>query len=303
MNGTILSSGNGEAASLPALERLLESLPGLSPQLRKAAEYVLDHPNHVGVGSIREIAAAAAVKPNTLVRMARAAGFEGYEDFRQPFRESLRTARESFPDRARWLQSIAHGGRHGRLFSEMAAAGIDNVEALYSKTTVDEVKAAADCIVAARVTQVLGVGVLYALAHNFAYLARMALDTVEAIPREGSLPIDDLARSRRGDALLAMTFKPYRTEVVQAVRAARDQGIAVIAVSDSRSAPIAIGAEHAFVVSTDTPQFFTSIVAVAALLETIMAFVIADAAPQVIANIEAFHRRRHDLGVYWPEDD
>lgn len=303
MNGTNLSAGNGAAASLPALERLLESLPGLSPQLRKAAEYVLDNPNHVGVGSIREIAAAAAVKPNTLVRMARAAGFDGYEDFRQPFRESLRSRRESFPDRARWLQSIAHGGRHGRLFSEMAAAGIDNIEALYSGTTAHEVKAAADCIVAARVTQVLGVGVLHALARNFAYLARMAVDTVEAIPREGSLPIDDLARSGPGDALLAMTFKPYRTEVVQAVRCAFEHGVAVIAVSDSRSAPIAVGAAHAFVVSTDTPQFFTSIVATAALLETIMAFVIADAAPQVIANIEGFHRRRHDLGVYWPEDD
>lgn len=303
MSDTNLSvSGDGPAV-LPALDQLLRRLPELSPQLRKAAQYVLDNPNHVGVGSIREIAEAAAVKPNTLVRMARAAGFDGYEDFRQPIRESLRSPRESFPDRARWLQSIARGGRHGRLFSDMAAAGIDNIEALYSGTTVEELKAAADRIVAARMTHVLGVGILYALAHNFAYLARMALDTVEAIPREGSLPIDDLARSGEKDVLLAMTFKPYRTEVVEAVRSAFDQGVAVIAVTDSRSSPVAMGAEHTFVVSTDTPQFFTSIVAVAALLETIMAFVIADADDDVIANIESFHRRRHDLGVYWPEHD
>ena len=150
---------------------------------------------------------------------------------------------------------------------------------------------------------VLGVGILYALAHNFAYLARMALDTVEAIPRDGSLPIDDIARARAGDVLLAMTFKPYRTEVVEAVLSARSQGVTVIAVTDSRSAPIAVGAEHAFVLSTDTPQFFTSIVSAAALLETIMAFVIADADREVIENIERFHRRRHDLGVYWREED
>jgi DNA-binding MurR/RpiR family transcriptional regulator len=303
MIDTTLSSAADGASTTPALERLQASLPELSPQLRKAAQYVLDHPNHVGVGSIREIADAAAVKPNTLVRMARAAGFDGYEDFRQPFRESLRSHRESFPDRARWLQSIARGGRHGRLFGDMAAASIDNIEALYSQTTVDEVKAAADRIVAARVTYVLGVGILYALAHNFAYLARMAVDTVEAIPRDGSLPMDDIARARAGDVLLAMTFKPYRTEVVEAVASARDQGVAVIAITDSRSAPIAIGAEHTFVLSTDTPQFFTSIVSAAALLETIMAFVIADADRDVIENIERFHRRRHDLGVYWREDE
>ena len=303
MSDTNISSPVADAPPLPGLDRLLERLPSLSPQLRKAAQYVLDHPNHVGVGSIREVADAAAVKPNTLVRMARAAGFDGYEDFRQPIRERLLSPRGNFPDRARWLQSIARGGRHGRLFSDMAAAGIDNLEALYAGTTADAIKAAADRIVAAATTHVLGVGIFYGLAHNFAYLGRMALGTVEAIPREGSLPIDDLARAGSADALLAMTFRPYRSEVVEAVRAARDQGVAVIAVTDSRSSPVALGAAHSFIVSTDTPQFFSSIVAAAALLETIMAFVIADADDRVVANIESLHRRRHDLGVYWREDD
>jgi DNA-binding MurR/RpiR family transcriptional regulator len=291
------------APNVEVLERLLNTLPALSPQLKKAARYVLDNANHVAIGSIREIAEAAAVKPNTLVRMARAVGFEGYEDFRQPFRVSLRGERESFPERARWLQSIARGGRQGRLFSQMAAASIDNIEALFSSTTVDEVKAAADRIVEARRTHVLGVGILYGLAHNFAYLAHMAVDSVVAIPREGSLPIDDIARAGSDDVLMAMTFKPYRSEVVEAVRLAREQGVAIIAVTDSRSAPIAIGAQHVFVLPTDSPQFFTSMVAVAALIETIMAFVIADAGADVVANIEKFHQRRHDLGVYWREDD
>ncbi len=298
---TIPTNGNGETAG-PVLDRVLEVLPEMSPQLRKAACYVLDNPNEVGVSSIREIAEAARVRPNTLVRMARAAGFEGYEDFRRPFREALRAGRESFPDRARWLQSIARGGRHGRLFGEMAALTIENCEQLFAETTVEEVKAAADRIVAARTTYVLGVGISYALAHNFAYLSRMALDTVVAVPRDGSLPIDDVAQAGAGDVVLAMTFQPYRTEVVDAVRLGHAQGAAVIALTDSRSAPIALVAEHAFVIPTDTPQFFTSTVAAAALLETIMAFVVADAAPEVVANIERFHRRRLDLGVYWREE-
>jgi len=159
---------------------------------------------------------AAEVTANSLVRMARAAGFEGYEDLRRPFREALRTGRENFPDRARWLQGIARGGRHARLFGQMATMTLENCEQLFSDTTAEEVKSAADRIVAARTTYVLGVGISYALAHNFAYLARMALDTVVAVPRDGSLPIDDLARAGPEDVVLAMTFKPYRSEVVDA---------------------------------------------------------------------------------------
>ncbi len=149
----------------------------------------------------------------------------------------------------------------------------------------------------------LGVGISYALAHNFAYLARMALDTVVAVPRDGSLPIDDLARAGPDDVVLAMTFKPYRSEVVDAVRSIVDQGAGLIALSDSRTSPIALLAEQTFVIPTETPQFFTSTVAAAALLETLMAFVVADADDHVIANIESFHRRRYDLGVYLPDED
>ena len=294
MNVTNIPKNDSDSLDQAVVGRLQEALPAMSPQLRKAARYVLDNPNDVGVSSIREIAEAAEVTANSLVRMARAAGFEGYEDLRRPFRDALRTGREKFPDR---------GGRHARLFGQMATMTMENCGQLFSETTSGEMKAAADRIVAARTTYVLGVGISYALAHNFAYLARMALDTVVAVPRDGSLPIDDLARAGPDDVVLAMTFKPYRSEVVDAVRSVVEQGSGLIAISDSRSSPIALLAEQTFVVPTETPQFFTSTVAAAALLETLMAFVVADADDHVIANIERFHRRRYDLGVYLPDED
>ncbi len=303
MNVTDIPKSGPASLDQAVLSRLLEAIPEMSPQLRKAARYVLDNPNDVGVSSIREVAEAAEVTANSLVRRARAAGFEGYEDLRRPFREALRTGRETFPDRARWLQGIARGGRHARLFGQMATMTLENCEQLFSDATAAEIKLAADRIVAARTTYVLGVGISYALAHNFAYLARMALDTVVAVPRDGSLPIDDLARAGPDDVVLAMTFKPYRSEVVDAVRSIVDQGAGLIALSDSRTSPIALLAEQTFVIPTETPQFFTSTVAAAALLETLMAFVVADADDHVIANIERFHRRRYDLGVYVPDED
>ena len=285
------------------LERLAKLSPDLTPQLRKAAQHLLDNANDIAISSVREIASDADVKPNTLVRLGRALGFDGYEDFRRPFREELRQGRESFPDRARWLQSLAKGGRHGGLFSDMAASTMENIEQLFAGTTVSEVKAAADAIVAANTTYVVGVGVLYALAHNFAYLAHMALDSVVAVPRDGLIPIDDLARAEKGDVVLAMTFRPYRREVVEAVFAAAEQGAEVIAVTDSLSSPIARGAARSFIVPTETPQFFTSTIGAAALLETVMAFVVADADPEVIASIDSFHKRRDALGIYWKDDD
>ena len=280
------------------LQALSDELANLTPETRKAAAYVLENPNDVGVSSIREIADAAAVKPNTFVRMARSVGFEGYDDFRAPFREEIRNGRTSFPDRARWLQSLAKGGALGGLYADMAASAIANIERSFAATEAARLKAAADAIVTARRTYVLGVGVNHTLARNFAYLAGMANDTVQAIPRPGGTALDDLAGAGPEDVLLAMTFKPHRSEVVEAAAAAREQGLTVIGISDSPASPLIAGGDHGFVVQTDTPQFFPSTVAALALLETLTAFVVADASPDVIASIERLHTRRHALGIY-----
>jgi len=280
------------------LQDLARQLASLTPEIRKAASYVLENPNDVGVSSIREMAQAARVKPNTLVRMARSVGFNGYEDFRTPFREEIRQGRVAFPDRARWLQSLAKGGKLGGLYADMAASAISNIEQTFAATDAECLQAAADAIVQARHTYVLGVGINYSLARTFAYLSDMAVDNIQAIPRAGNLAIDDLVRAGPKDVLLAMTFKPYRSDVVEAVEIARAQGVTLIGISDSPASPIVAGSPHGFVVSTDTPQFFTSTVAASALLETLVAFVVADAKAEVIATIERFHARRRALGIY-----
>ncbi len=285
------------------LERLAATMDGMSPQLRKAAAFVLDHPAEVGLASIRELADAASVKPNTMVRLARAAGYEGFEDFRAPFRDELRAAANPFPDRAQWLQELSAGGRLGVLYGEIAGAAIANLEELFAATGADEVAAIADAVVASRRTYVIGVGANYSLAHNFAYLVGMAMEHVVPVPDEGNVPMDTIVRAGPGDVVLAMTFAPYRSEVVEATAAARRQGATVVALTDSHGSPIAAGAAHVILAPSDGPQFFPSTLAAAAALETLASFIVADADPEVVAAIDRFHRRRYDLGIYVQESD
>ena len=280
---------------------LASELETMSPQLRKAAAFVLDHPGEIGFASVRELAEAADVKPNTLVRMARAVGIDGFEDFREPFRAELRASTNPFPDRAQWLQDLSAGGDLGSLYAAIAGAALSNLEQLFSGTTADDFKAIAAAIVASRRTYVIGVGANYALAHNFAYLVGMAVEHVLAVPNEGNVPMDSIVRAGPKDVVVAMTFEPYRSEVIEATEAARDQGATVVAVSDSHGSPIAIGATHVVICPSSTPQFFPSTLAAAGALETLASFIVADASKDVVRSIDRFHRRRYDLGVYWKD--
>ncbi|MEM9708603.1 MAG: MurR/RpiR family transcriptional regulator [Pseudomonadota bacterium] len=294
---------NGTNVSNSVLERLAAELPDLTPEARKAATFVLENPREVGVSTVREIADAANVKPNTLVRMARQVGFDGYDDFRDPFREAIRQGAADFPDRARLLQDIAKSGDLGGLYAELVQSALQNIEDTFAAITADDLEAAAEAIWAANTVYTLGVGVNHSNARNFTYLASTGMVRFHAIPRPGSAAIDDLAWADGADLVIAITCKPYRSEVIEAIETARDQGMQIVAISDSPASPIIHAADYGFLISSDTAQFFPSSVSTIALLETLLSFVIAVASDEVIERVKTFHSRRHALGLYHGDEE
>lgn len=287
--------------SSQVLNRLSDELDELTPQVQKIARYVLENPRDVGVSTVREIASAADVKPNTVVRLARQVGFEGYDDFREPFREAIRRGQASLPDRARWLQDMQKRGGMGGLYADMITSALKNIEDTFASIEEKDLTKAAEVIWNSRNVYTLGVGVNHANACNFTYLARTGMVQFHAVPRSGSTVIDDLAWADERDVLVVMTCRPYRSEVVEAVQIAKEQGLTIIALSDSPASPIIRAADHGFILSVDTPQFFPSSVSIIALLETLLSFVIAIASEKVVTRVEQFHQRRHQLGFYYEE--
>jgi len=289
---------NDTNVSSLVLERLADELPDFTPQARKAAIYILENPLYVGVSTVREIAEAADVNPNTVMRMARQVGFTGYDDFRAPFRDAIRQGAIDFPDRARWLQDIGKSGDLGQLYADMVQSALRNIEDSFATIGIDQLISAANLIWESHNVYTLGVGINHSNAHNFTYLASTGMVRFHAIPRAGSTAIDDLAWADSGDVLIAISCKPYRSEVVEAVLLARQQGVKIIAISDSPASPLIRNADHGFVISVDTPQFFPSSVSIIALLETLLSIVVSVASDEIVERVDKFHKRRHQLGLY-----
>ena len=67
------------------------------------------------------------------------------------------------------------------------------------------------------------------------------------------------------------------------------------------AAPLAYLADPVFVVPTQSPQYFASAVAIMALLETLLAFVVAKGGQETLDTIATFEKVRDDMAVYWNE--
>ena len=284
------------------MDQLTNAYPALSPQLKRAAKYVLDRPAEVAVNSMRRVAGAAQVAPSSMLRLAKTLGYPSYEAFRRPFQESVRGIGGDFRDRAAWLQDLSERGRADAVFGQMAEATIANVEGAFRALNPDELAAAADMIWGARRLYCVSGGALHALANYTFNLARMLLPNVTLISNAGGLLIDDLIQSGPDDVMIAISLKPYSRDAVEASDYFCERGGRLIAVTDSRASPIAGRAETLLLTPVQGPLFFPSQAAVVATLETLLALVVSQGPKRVIDRIAEIDRIRQARGVYWQAD-
>lgn len=291
-------SGAETGSAERVLEILADRLHGMSPQLQQAARYIVDHPMEVGVNSMRKLAEMSGVTPNTLTRLSRQLGYESYQDFKNLFRDAVRQQTRAIPDRARWLQSIGSGSAHALVIGQMADALVQSLEQGLAGLDPAELERIARRIIEARKVYVVGVRGAYSLAHNFHYVARMALPEIRLVPRHVSPPVDDLVTIGEGDVLVAITLAPYALETSEAVRFAKRQGATVIAVTDSRASPIVRQAEDALIAPSGTPHFFNSHVGASAVLEILLALIVVSGDESLLTSIRRIDTLRREFHAY-----
>ena len=79
----------------------------LSKRLRQIAEFALANPNDMALETVAEIAERADVQPSSLVRFAKALGYDGFSALQRVYRTRLTDLQPSYEDRIDTLQ------RHG----------------------------------------------------------------------------------------------------------------------------------------------------------------------------------------------
>ncbi len=279
---------------------LTRSYRELSPKLQTAARHVLDRPEDVAIKSMRSLASDAGVPPSTMVRLAKAAGFESYDGFRNVFQQAVRSAGTDLVTRAEWLQRLPEGGRAAQVLGGMAGAILANIEHAFRGNDLATLKEAADTLRKARRVFAVGVGGMHALAAYLHYVARMALPDVRLAEPAMASMIDELTDVEPSDVIVLLSVEPYATETVRVAEFVVRRKARLVAITDSRASPIAPLASTLLLAPTATPQFFPSQAAVIALIETLIALIVSHGDKHVLERIERADRHRRESGMYWP---
>src|SRR5437868_8777684 len=150
--------------------RLKASFDKLSPQLKEAARWVIDHPDDVALLSTREQARRAGVTPATLTRLAQRLGLSGYDGVRELYAEAVRQRPESYRGRAEELLIRRETEGDPALIQDIFASLTQHLQHLSSRDAIRRFTAAADKIAGAERVFCIGLRSSFAVAYIFHYV-------------------------------------------------------------------------------------------------------------------------------------
>lgn len=247
----------------------------LSPRLRQVAAYVLDHPNDMGLETLAVIAERCGVQASTIVRFAKAFGYEGASQMQRLFRDELisTTPSPSYAERVRQFSARSGDGASltpHELLREFSDSNIIALEHLKESISAAELERAVDLIVQANNVYLVGLRRSFPVAAYLAYALRHIDKPAHLIDGLAGMLTEQSSMIARGDLLFAISFRPYANETADIVKRAREAGAAVVAISDSRLSPVSREADISFDVKDAEVRQFRSLTASLCLAQTLV---------------------------------
>lgn len=283
----------------PDTVRLLtESFSGLTPELQKAARYMLENPEEVGLNSMRTVARGAGVKPATVSRLSKALGFAGYDALREPFRERLRVNEPKFASKLRDVQRRGSDDSEG-LFADLRDREVANIERTLSDDNYPVLVAAAETLHRCRRVYVLGLRGAYAPAFLFHYAYQLFQENSQLLDTHAGIFADQLRGIDEQDALLVVSFPPYTQLTIDAVEYAATAGARIIAVTDSVVSPAANAAGHTIVTQNKSASFYHSFTGALAVMQALITLLVAKKGGDAISIVQEAENQLSRISAYW----
>jgi DNA-binding MurR/RpiR family transcriptional regulator len=278
---------------------ILAAFDRIPRQLQAAARWVLDHPQDVALLTLREQAKRAGVVPATMTRLAQRLGHDGYDAVRDLYAENLRRRATSvFSPKAEALVARRKLTGDASLAHDLVDMLVHQLAGLAGPAALGQLTAAVDVLAKARRVFVLGQRSCYPVAFHFAYVFGFAGGAVRLLDGPGGTGADALRDARKGDALLAISVKPYTRTTVEITRYAARRGLAIVALTDSPLSPLARAARAAIMVPTESPSFFHTMTPAFAIVEALAALLAAGGGQGALAAVREIEAQMQALSTH-----
>ena len=268
-------------------ELVRQRLDSLSPAERRLARVLLASYPIAGLESVARFAERAGVSPPTVTRFIAKLGFRGYPEFQENLRHEVQARLSSPLERYRDEPN-----------PESAVKTALDVSARNLKATLDllserDVKEAIELLAdVRRRVMVLGGRVSGPLARYLAGQLHLLRPGIGLVDSERSAPAQQLIDMRKTDVLVLFDYRRYQTDTIDSARVAAGRGCDVILFTDQWLSPASAFSRQVLVTSVETVGPFDSLVGAMAVVEALVAAVLARLGARAEARMQNLERLR-----------
>ena len=242
----------------------------LTKSQKKIADYFIQNQDKIGRLSAMEAAREIGVSDVSVIRFARALGFDGYLDLRRYMYDSLVSnsfGNLSLAERMAQSEEKFHGSDTLNEFITIAG---QNLIYPFRQNHAEELELAADFLLKAKKKYIIGLRGNRGTAVNFGRLLSFMIPNVVAIDNAECTSISSMQDIGKGDVLIMFLFTRYYRIDRQYLELARKGGATVVLVTNDVTGDLSTYADLVLVVQTTSMTFFHSVIGVSALAEYLL---------------------------------
>ncbi|MCR5165627.1 MAG: MurR/RpiR family transcriptional regulator [Oscillospiraceae bacterium] len=280
--------------------KLSELLPELSKGHKKIAEFILDHYDKAAFMTASRLGTVVGVSESTVVRFATVLGYEGYPELQKALREYTSSKLTSI-QRMDVMSDQLEGED---LLTKVMNFDIDQIRHTLEETDKEDFYETVDILCNAKTIYVIGARSAAVLARFLVFYFNIMVDNVRLIHTTSTSEMfEQIINIGKDDIMIGISFPRYSKHTVKAFRYAKENGAQVIAITDSRTSPIAENADHLLLARSDMASFADSLVAPMSLINALITAMSMRKREFVSSNYERLERIWNEYEVYEKSDD
>ena len=261
-------------ANLDELRKLIgRERERLTPRMRAAALYAIEHPNDIALNPVATVAALAQIAPAAFIRMAKALGYDGYSELQRLFREPLqRSVQPTYRERIRHYggeKALENPDDPAEVLRAFSQANIVSLEHLQADAATLPLSQAIRLIQKARIVHVLGLRRSYAVASYLAYALNRVGQPAVQITGLGGAIAEQASMANAQDLLIAISFPPYAADTLQVCEQLRQRGVKRLAITNAFLSPVAQDADLVLEINDAELLGFRSLTSAMCLAQTL----------------------------------
>ena len=233
------------------LLRLRESQSAMSGTEATIAKFICDNPEEAAHLTVRELADRTYSSPSSVIRLCRFVGFDGYKEFRQELLLDVHALGETGAHKEAELDGTAS---IPDIIASITKRNIQCLEDTRYLLNVEDVTTCVELIRHARNILLFGIGASLCVARD-AYLKFLRVDKPCILNDDWHSQLLQARNATGEDVAIVFSYSGQTTEMIECIKALKENGAPIIAVTRSAPSPIARLADYRLHTATNEFTF------------------------------------------------